>query len=166
MDRKRPIRPVFISQVRSFWVLEQRWTGPGLSPSILGQKTGPDRTYKHYLSAYICFIIFPLNQYLNRCSSYRKQQVRFPILLKSTQVSTSRGISQSFSFYSHWLPNTFRSFLSLCGISRYIPTLSMFSSSRAQLIKVVRVLPQLLTLLVNPIGVWETPCTCIMPLGR
>ena len=48
MDRKRPIRPVFIGPVRSFWVLEQGRTGPGLGPSILGQKTGPDRTYKHY----------------------------------------------------------------------------------------------------------------------
>ena len=44
MDRKRPIRPVFIGPVRSFWVLEQRRTAPGFGPSISGQKTGLDQT--------------------------------------------------------------------------------------------------------------------------
>jgi hypothetical protein len=44
----RPRSSVFFGPVRSFSVLGWRQTGLGLGPWILGQKTGPDRTSKHY----------------------------------------------------------------------------------------------------------------------
>ena len=40
--------PVDVSSVQSFVVRQYVRTGPGLSLVKFGQKTGPDRTFKHY----------------------------------------------------------------------------------------------------------------------
>src|ERR1700678_346349 len=42
-------RPVALSSVQSFAVLELVKTGLGLGPLLWKQKTGPDRTFKHYV---------------------------------------------------------------------------------------------------------------------